>query len=226
MRSRQSSRKAERPQGRATVILVLLLLLVQPKLARTQENATAQPSMTGSALATCETDLALWLGDQAGVPAPVISRARMRLETVFREIGVRVVWRTDPTDALKPLIVVVVSEARREALHVRDIDALGVTLHAREGRGTAFVFYGRVEQAATNNRVDVAMVLSAALAHEIAHAVLGRGAHAHSGLMLRGWDEQQFRLIRSGLLLFTGLEGHALRKALRSDATAFCRTKP
>jgi hypothetical protein len=150
----------------------------------------------------------------------------MHLETVYRAIGVRVVWREDPRDVLRPLVVVVVPDARTNALDARDIDALGVTWHAKEGGGTAFVFYGRVEHAATNNRVDVAMVLGAAPAHEIAHAVLGRGAHAHSGLMLRRWDEQQFRLIRSGLLLFTDLEGHALREALRSAATPSCQSKP
>ena len=224
MRNRQSSLNGKRPQGCATVIL--LFLLVQPMLARAQENATPQTDMTGSTLTKCDIELALWLGDQAGVPAVVISWARMHLETVYRAIGVRLVWREDPRDVLRPLIVVVVPDARTKALDVRDIDALGVTWHGKEGIGTAFVFYGRVEHAATNNRVDVAMVLGAALAHEIAHAVLGRGAHAHSGLMLRGWDEQQFRLIRSRLLLFTGLEGDALRKALRSAATASRQSKP
>ena len=58
------------------------------------------------------------------------------------------------------------------------------------------------------------------VAHEIGHAVLGRGAHSHSGLMLGAWGEQQFQLIRSGLLLFTNLEGHSIRKALRLAATA------
>jgi hypothetical protein len=182
--------------------------------------------MTGAPLTKCDIELALWLGDQAGVPAVVISRARTHVETVYRAIGVRLVWREDPRDVLRPLIVVVVPDARTKALDVRDITALGVTWHAKKGVGTAFVFYGHVEQAATNNRVDVAMVLGAALAHEIAHAVLGRGAHAHSGLMLRAWDEQQFRLIRSGLLLFTGFEGNAMRKALRSAATVSCRSKP
>lgn len=222
MRKRQSSEKRKRQQARATI--VLLFWLVQPVLARAQENT--KPKVTGSTSVRCEAELALWLGDQAGIPASVIRAARRHLETVFRAIGVRLVWLEDPRDPLKPLVVIVVPDARATAFHVRDTDALGVTWYAREGGGTPFVFYGRVEHAAANNRVDTAMVLGSALAHEIAHALLGRGAHADSGLMLRGWDEQQFRSIRSGVLLFSNLDGRALRKALRSNTTASCQWNP
>ena len=221
MRKRRSSGRQKRQQARATI--VLLLWLVQPVLARAQENVKTE--VTGSTSVRCEAELSLWLGDQAGIPALVRSAAQTHLETVFRAVGVRLVWLEDARDPLKPLVVIVVPDARAKAFAVRD-DALGVTWYAREGGGTPFVFYGRIEHAAANNRVNTAMVLGSALAHEIAHTLLGRGAHAHSGLMVRGWDEQQFRLMRSGLLLFSGLEGRALRKALGSNTAASCQLNP
>ena len=192
-----------------------------------QMNAPGRTTTTDSMTAGCsKVGLGLWLGNHAGVPGMVVNSARTYVEAIYRAIGIQVQWREDPGDRPRPLVVVVVPDTRARAFGVRDISSLGVALQGQGGGASAFVFYDRVEHAATKNRVDAAMVLGAALAHEIAHGVLGRGAHAHSGLMRASWEEQEFRLIKSGLPLFTSLERQALRNALQSAETAACGSQP
>jgi len=153
------------------LIGVLLLLLVEPRFVCAQDYA-CQTQVSGAALTGCQVDLPLWFGDQATVPASIIRKARLHLETIYLVIGVRLVWRENLRDLPRPFVVLVVPDTRATAFQVRDLDALGVTWQAHEGGGMAFVFYGRVEHAASNNRVEVAKVLGAVLAHEIGHAVL------------------------------------------------------
>lgn len=57
-------------------------------------------------------------------------------------------------------------------------------------------------------------MLAAALAHEAAHAILGRGAHARSGLIRASWEDQEFRLIRGSVFVFSSSEGEAIRQEL------------
>jgi len=160
-------------------------------------------------------ELPVLLENQAGSPPDVVDGARQRMVLIFENIGVRVVWVEDSRQMPRPLIALIVPDGRAAALHIRDVEALGATLMTREPGGTVYVFSGRVDRAAAEHHVETSTVLGSALAHEVAHALLGRGAHTRSGVMQASWGPQEFQLMRSELLLFAEGEGEAIRKTLR-----------
>lgn len=60
------------------------------------------------------------------------------------------------------------------------------------GMGTmATLCLDRVTRLASGARVDRATVLGRAMAHEVAHLILGRNEHSETGLMCEIWTEQQ-----------------------------------
>jgi hypothetical protein len=156
----------------------------------------------------------VWLGNQAGVSANVVSHARSYMAEVFEDIGVQVVWVDDPRPLPRPLIALIVPGSRAKSLGPVERAALGVTLRNEQPSGLVYVFYDRVETTAIQHRVDTSSVLGATLAHEAAHAILRRDAHTRAGLMRASWDEQEFRLMRGGLLLFSSRDGEAIRSVL------------
>jgi hypothetical protein len=168
-------------------------------------------------------DLPVVLENQAGTALDVVRGAREQMAVIFQHAGVRVVWDADPRQLPRPLIALIVPDDRATALHIRDLEALGATLRTGTRGGTVYIFYGRVERAAAGHHVEAAAVLGSALAHEAAHAILGKDAHAHSGLLRASWDAQDFQLLRSGLLRFSHKERDALRNRLQLPPTEACR---
>ena len=158
--------------------------------------------------------LPVWLGDQAGGPANVVSDARLHMAEIFENIGVQVFWVDDPRERSRPLIALIVPAVRASALGNFERSALGVTLHNGQPGGLVYVFYDRVQRTAAQHRIDTSSVLGAALAHEAAHAILRRDAHTQAGLMRASWDDLEFRLMRGGLLLFSSHDREAIRSIL------------
>ena len=164
--------------------------------------------------------LPVWLGDQIGVPADVVSGAREHMVTIFHNIGVDVVWDKDPRVVPRPVVALIVPDARAKALRIVDDSALGVTLSDKQPGGLIYVFYGRVARGASAKHIETSFMLGSVLAHEIAHVILGRAAHAGSGMMRPSWNEEEFHLMRGGLLLFATEEGRAIRRELCLAASA------
>jgi hypothetical protein len=189
---------------------------------RPDEPLAAAPSPPRGMNSRCTgqswVELGMSLENQAETPVDVVTRALEHMTRMFENVQVRVVWRQDPRQPPRPVIALIVPDARAAALRIRDIAALGATLRGDRGGGPVYVFWGRVERAAAEHHVEPSVVLGSALAHEAAHAILEKGAHARSGVMRASWDEQQFHLMRSGLLLFSAREGEAIRTALQDCA--------
>ena len=168
-------------------------------------------------------ELSVWLGNQAAIPPDILRGGNDRMAAVFEQIGVRVVWRDDPREQPPPLIALIVPEGRATALRTRDTAALGTAILDEVSGGRAYVFYERVVRRAAEHRVDATLALGAALAHEAAHIILGKGAHTAAGLMRASWGDQEFRLMRAGMLVFSSGEAQAIRRALEAQSLAVCR---
>jgi len=79
------------------------------------------------------------------------------------------------------------------------------------------VFYDRVQQLATANRISV--LLAYVLAHEIAHVLEGTVAHSRTGIMKAGWDVGDFDQMAQGNLAFTDPDIHLIYAGLDARAT-------
>ena len=84
------------------------------------------------------------------------------------------------------------------------------------------MFYDRVVENPSHNRVLTGYVLAHVLAHEITHILQGTCRHSDYGLMKARWDERDFRNMTSQRLLFAkedidliyrGLSARAARAA-------------
>jgi len=144
----------------------------------------------------------------------VLETAKQQLELLLCGAGLTVVFSCSAVDTLRPLIVIVTPDNRAASLKVHDPEALGVTLRSERTMGTVYLFFGRVNRSARAHRIDTAIVLGYALAHEIGHALLPTGSHTAWGIMRGAWDDQQFRLIAGGTLGFSGAEAAAIRQRL------------
>jgi len=138
------------------------------------------------------------------------------MSRIFEKIGVQVVWAEDPKAAPQSVVALIVPDARAAALRIADTEALAVTLGDERPGGCVYLFFGRVERTAAQHRVDTSFVLGSAQAHETAHFLLHGNAHGRSGLMRASWGDQEFRLMRGGMLLFSRGEGEAIRDQTRT----------
>ena len=128
-----------------------------------------------------------------GVASNTMRSAERGLLTTFAGAGIDVHWRECRTsrrtslarcdEVLMPREVVVrIVQAPRTA---RDPNVLGFSyVDTRVKRGTlGTVYMDRVTALARQHRVEPGRMLGQAIAHEVAHLLLGTTAHASSGLM-------------------------------------------
>jgi hypothetical protein len=86
----------------------------------------------------------------------------------------------------------------------------------RPGR-IVYVFYQRVERAASSRRMPLTPILGAAMAHELGHALLPSGSHSASGLMRAVWTDVDFRNASSGFLTFNRQQGQLIAERLSGE---------
>ena len=63
-------------------------------------------------------------------------------------------------------------------------------------------------------------MLGHVIAHEMGHLLLAMDGHTHQGIMSSPWADAQMRLIASGELLFTYVEGRRLCDEVKRRASA------
>jgi hypothetical protein len=160
--------------------------------------------------------LSIRLYDQAKVPAQVLHSAADEVSWLFRAARIRISWEcpssespgdqgTDMTGAPfrqpdnRRYIVVRLMRGTPVTLFPR---ALGYALPFAQTGAHVLIFYDRVD--ALTRRVDAAMyiILGHAMAHEIAHVLLGSTEHSTGGLMESCWTPADWRLASQGLLTF------------------------
>jgi hypothetical protein len=90
----------------------------------------------------------------------------------------------------------------------------------------ATLYLDRVEALASSSGVSAAVVLARALAHEVAHLVLGTNEHGTSGLMRPLWSRAMLRTDAEDRWVFTAEEGTRMRAALGARFAGVSRPHP
>jgi len=209
------------------------------QLARTRERlgtvtiACLLLAATTNAQIDGERELIVRIYNSFGVPRQELATTQGVAETIFREAGIRIVWRECRTpsgpsaesrdecgEVLQPAEVIarIVTTPRVQG---RRSSAFGYSLVDTEtGVGMlSTVLADRITEVAARLRIHRASLMGRALAHEIGHLLLGTNAHTPDGLMRRDWPE---RLLRTGTerdWRFSAREGSQMATSLVARAT-------
>ena len=165
---------------------------------------------TGASLAAeSDTRLVVRIDNSAAVADSILNKALAIAAGIYHRSDIPIELTTD-TDANAALTIVVLSSTRVTAVRPAH-NSMGVTPSADDGtRGTAaYVFADRVAAFATDGRLDQAMILGCALAHELGHLLLPVNAHTRDGIMRANWDAKS--IARSAVPGFTLEQARLLR---------------
>jgi hypothetical protein len=172
-----------------------------------------------------EPTITVRLYNAAVVPASELKRATAEASWLFSTCGVNVRWiqceraprpasgdlcdaRDDPFNFT---ILIRADEPRFVS-----VGALGFSLPLSGGRNHGAVLYPRISSAARLHRAFVvrSQVMGFAIAHEVAHLILGSPAHAARGIMRNYWRVTDFQAMGQRQLRFMKPEAAEMRRAL------------
>lgn len=172
--------------------------------------------------------LQVTLLDQANVPVETLEGAREVLAGIYRQAGIQVQvtvkkssWQpgqvTQWDDLPGDIIVRICSEQMAKIL-VPKASIFGYVQPVGPGvlPRVANVFYYRVQELKAAIGSPVPEVLGTALAHELGHLLIGRGAHAPTGIMRCPWDAAEMRELRRGQLQFDRRQAKAILESVRT----------
>jgi hypothetical protein len=160
--------------------------------------------------------LPIRLYDEAHVPNPELRLATSEAERLFRAARLRIVWdqplaeseEDRGTDMTSPAFrqlddrrYIVVRLMRRTPAAVFP-GALGYALPFAHTGAHVLIFYDRVDALTHCVNTAAYVILGHAMAHEIAHVLLGSSKHSKGGLMEARWTPADWRLAAAGLLAF------------------------
>ena len=158
--------------------------------------------------------------DSAGVAKPALRAALDAAAQTLRPADLDVTWVTCSTSSggrctvplgRGELIVRLVRSAAKGT--VEDETSLGTALvDPATGTGVlATVFVDRVERLARGLDGEFGMLLGRAMAHEIGHLLMGRNAHAVTGLMRPRWTRAEISRNATADWRFSGPEVREMR---------------
>jgi hypothetical protein len=185
----------------------------------------------------------LLVQDAFGLEGPEMEAATANVNGILRPALIRTEWHlcqapgvstadADPmcAAALPDGVLVVRIASATRAVPSR---SLGSALVNGSQGSLATVYADRVRSLAAHARVDKGLLLGRAIAHELAHLLIGTVAHSKGGLMRRRWTVAQIQrdlpgdwtLSRQDLAgIARGLEVRARRVVSRSPALAKAAT--
>jgi|KBSMisStaDraftv2_1062788.scaffolds.fasta_scaffold00383_6 hypothetical protein len=131
--------------------------------------------------------LVVRLYDAHGVPPDTTTAARSVVDRILSDAGIHVTWTQCPCDSrvLSSEVMIRITDAPAST----DPAPLGFSyIDVEQRSGTlATVFADRVRALARLGDVDEGELLGRAMAHEIAHLLLGTRDHAETGLLRGRW---------------------------------------
>jgi hypothetical protein len=156
------------------------------------------------------------LGNSAVVPPRALREAEISAEAMLARAGVHVQWVdcSVETCAEAPDLWIQFVERRPANLHT---ETAGYTIlyPVNGGKGGyAVVAWRPVAASASEQGVDPGPLLGAAMVHEIGHLLLGRDAHARSGVMVPHFRRHEIEMAARGELGFTDEQAKQIRAAL------------
>ena len=165
--------------------------------------------------------IAVSVYDDAGVPEDTLASAEGRAAKIFQRAGLDVSWLTcvRPNYASCATAFNEIGGPVHLVLRIKPNGAswtsdaaFGVAYLASDGTGRyGDVFWKRASDLQANSKVDLASILASVMAHEMGHLLLGSNAHAISGIMQAHWEDDEFRRISMGSLLFLPGQGKRMR---------------
>ena len=155
-------------------------------------------------------NVAVVIGNYASVPNPVLAEAQAEAERILTPAGLEINWRhrwessaANENPAFRAdisLAIQLLSPAMEARLRRPRQGEVGLAFGS-----TAYIFCARLNQIdGTGFGFSRSRILGNVLAHEIAHLLLGPGAHAQAGLMRPNWETSDFvRADQGGLTLLS-----------------------
>lgn len=172
--------------------------------------------VTGPASAEQTGSLIVRVDNQAAVDAAITARAVTIASGIYQRSDIPVQLTVD--SSIEPTLTVVVLSTS-SATRVRPADdSMGVAPSADDGtRGNvAYVFSDRIERFAESGRLETAVVLGCAIAHELGHLLLPVNAHSRDGIMRGNWDASFLPRTGSSVPGFPADQARLLRLRVQS----------
>jgi hypothetical protein len=182
----------------------LHVFLVSTALALLPAGSRAEP-VRGPVLVLLQND--------AKAPDHVTAAARAEVVRLFDLAGIEIAWVTSvpPPEIRLRVVSLVTWEPREEKM----VSVLGLTYGNHRTRATrGYVFWRRVERAASRFTAALPNVLAVAIAHELGHMLLPDGTHASQGIMTAPWNSEHFGWASAGLLHFSRETAALMRRRL------------
>ena len=170
--------------------------------------------------------------DRAGVRPLVLDQAEKQAARLYKQAGVKMVWRTAPnpgglgTSLPDQLTVRLVIQARfvgrvAELLRRSTASEGSAPIHLMGAApqtevscgGVVYVFFDQLSAFSNIHQLDSAIVLGTVAAHEVGHVLL-RAGHSKEGLMGAAWKPSDWERAAAGLLLFPPDERHAVQRKI------------
>jgi hypothetical protein len=176
--------------------------------------------------------LAVHLLNQADVPEPIVSDAKIHVSRIFTNAGIDVKW--EGSEALD--VTVVLAGLHDEHVLDPNNDGRTGTAVGSNGAGSrrAYILTERVKEQSwslvkemistralyelpmlMNRKTMEALLLGHVIAHEVGHLLLPSGAHTAGGIMTPYLRREDLRLAVDGQLRFLPAQGEWMRKVLR-----------
>ena len=155
----------------------------------------------------------LQINNVVGVPGLNLERAQQEVTRLYRGIDVDVTWIASdapPAAALRAIRVVLVASEGGDLLH-RPSSVMGAAVVTDRGTQVAYVFYRQIESQARQYDVSAAMILGAAIGHEVGHFLLPGAQHSPDGLMRACWTRDDFYRADQGQLRFSTEQASMIR---------------
>jgi hypothetical protein len=154
--------------------------------------------------------------DAYGVTPSTLTSARESVDRIMTGAGIRVTWVQCPCDTAvgnAELVLRAISAPPSSG----DSSELGFSyVDVQQKSGTlATVYVDRVRRMAQLADVDEGELLGRAMAHEIAHLLLGTRDHASDGLMRGKWTVSELTTNRALDWLLSRSDGARLQQALQ-----------
>lgn len=181
---------------------------------------SAAVAQTNSADQSTRPTVDIRVRDTAQVPPSILMRALEEVTRIYRRAGVETRWPTSLAAEPKwvqmtALIIGILPDHEVKRLPVPSPKSMGVVMLAANGEGrVGYVFYDRIHMLTRPNRLHRALVLGAAIAHEMGHLLLPFHTHSQNGLMRAEWTSADLERAQHGRLLFSAEEGELLRRRI------------
>jgi len=188
------------------------------------------PLLSADDRADSELAVTIQIHDYWHVSSESLTRAREVVNTMYERIGVRTEWTgvvqqserhpgSAPRESISRIpiaqVTLIILTPRMAARGHVEEGALGFAAVPTEGMGRiAYAIYDRVRDTAARAAMNEDDLLGFVMAHEIAHLMLPRGAHAEAGLMRGHWNVGDFRQTDVLKLGFSADQASAIRSTL------------